>query len=144
MMWCWGLQILCKIRDFLCGECLYCAVLSSNTVSFGRFVPTFRTNILPPSSVHKWSWRKYFHIYGCDYRRVMDWWMNLLITYTHHTELQVITALSLISTRYKSLLQLLCLRRYCTANIPQLNYSAISSQPPLQNSTDPLPQLALL
>jgi hypothetical protein len=28
--------------------------------------------------------------------------MNLLITYTHHSELQVITALSLISTFYKS------------------------------------------
>jgi hypothetical protein len=36
-------------------------------------------------------------------------------------------------------LQLLCSRRYCPANIPQLNsqlnYSAISFQPPLQNST---------
>jgi hypothetical protein len=37
-----------------------------------------------------------------DYRRGMDWWMDLLTTYTHHSELQVITALSLISTVYKS------------------------------------------
>jgi hypothetical protein len=36
-----------------------------------------------------------------DYRRGMDWWMDLLTTCTHHSELQVITALSLISTLYK-------------------------------------------
>jgi hypothetical protein len=33
------------------------------------------------------------------------------------------------------ILQLLSSRRYCLANIQQLNYSAIFSQPPLQNST---------
>jgi hypothetical protein len=32
----------------------------------------------------------------------MDWWMDLLTTYTHHSELQVITALSLNSTVQKS------------------------------------------
>jgi hypothetical protein len=30
------------------------------------------------------------------YKRGMDWWMDLLTTYTHHLELQVITALLLI------------------------------------------------
>jgi hypothetical protein len=39
----------------------------------------------------------------CDYRRGMGWWMDLLTTYTHHLEIQVITTLSLISTLYKSL-----------------------------------------
>jgi hypothetical protein len=34
----------------------------------------------------------------CDYRRGMDWWMDLLATNTSLFELQVITALSLIST----------------------------------------------
>jgi hypothetical protein len=38
----------------------------------------------------------------CDYRRGVNWWMYLLTDYTHHSELQVITALSLISTFYKS------------------------------------------
>jgi hypothetical protein len=33
---------------------------------------------------------------------VMYWWVDLLNTYTHHLELQVITALSLISTLYIS------------------------------------------
>jgi hypothetical protein len=37
----------------------------------------------------------------CGYRRGMDWWMDLLTTCTHHSELQVITAPSLISTLYK-------------------------------------------
>jgi hypothetical protein len=52
-----------------------------------------------------------------DYRRGMDWWMDLLTTYTYHPELQVITALSLIFTLYKlpqhllSLFYLLCLHR---------------------------------
>jgi hypothetical protein len=39
----------------------------------------------------------------CDYRRGMDWWKYLLTTYTHNSELQEITTLSLISTLYKSL-----------------------------------------
>jgi hypothetical protein len=41
-------------------------------------------------------------ILGYDYRRSTDLWMDLLTSYTHHSELQVITALSLISTLYKS------------------------------------------
>jgi hypothetical protein len=55
--------------------------------------------------------------------------MDLLTTYTHDSELLALTALSL-------------------ANTPQLviplNYSAISSQPRLQNSTDTLLQLSWL
>jgi hypothetical protein len=38
-----------------------------------------------------------------DYRRGMDWWMDLLTTYTHHSELQALIVLSLISTLYISL-----------------------------------------
>jgi hypothetical protein len=38
----------------------------------------------------------------CDYRRGWDWWMDLLTTYTHHSELQVITALLLTCAFYKS------------------------------------------
>jgi hypothetical protein len=37
-------------------------------------------------------------IWCCDYRRGMDWIFGLLTTYTHHSELHVITALSLIYT----------------------------------------------
>jgi hypothetical protein len=37
-----------------------------------------------------------------DYRRGVDWWMALLTTYVHRSELQVITAPLLISTLYKS------------------------------------------
>jgi hypothetical protein len=37
-----------------------------------------------------------------DYRRGLDWWMDLLTPYTHDWELQVITAPSLISTILKS------------------------------------------
>jgi hypothetical protein len=39
----------------------------------------------------------------CDFRRDMNWWMDLLTTSTHGSELQVITALPLICTVYKSL-----------------------------------------
>jgi hypothetical protein len=38
-----------------------------------------------------------------DYRRGLDWWVDLLTTYTYNSELQVITALSLICTLYESL-----------------------------------------
>jgi hypothetical protein len=41
-------------------------------------------------------------VYGCDYRRGMDWWTDLLTIYTHHSELQVITAPPLISILYIS------------------------------------------
>jgi hypothetical protein len=45
----------------------------------------------------------YCHVYECDYRQGMDWWINLLTTYTHDSELQAITAPLLISTIHKSL-----------------------------------------
>jgi hypothetical protein len=38
----------------------------------------------------------------CDYRRGLNWWKDLLTTYTHDSELQVITAPPLISTLHKS------------------------------------------
>jgi hypothetical protein len=38
----------------------------------------------------------------CDYRRDLDSVLDLLTTYTQHSEQQVITALSLISILYKS------------------------------------------
>jgi hypothetical protein len=38
-----------------------------------------------------------------DYRRGLDWWMDLLTTYKHDSELHTITALSLIYIPYKSL-----------------------------------------
>jgi hypothetical protein len=37
-----------------------------------------------------------------DYTRGMDKWMDLLTTYTHHPQLQLITALPLISKLYQS------------------------------------------
>jgi hypothetical protein len=80
----------------------------------------------------------------CDYRRDMDWWMDLLTTYTPHSELQEIIALSLIFTLYKSLhgksppvCSVFTSRSVATASNngdsstsrPQVR----SSQPPIQN-----------
>jgi hypothetical protein len=45
--------------------------------------------------------QKYCHVLG-DYRRGLHSWMDLLATYTHDPELQVITAPLLISTIHKS------------------------------------------
>jgi hypothetical protein len=99
----------------------------------------------------------------CDYRQGMDWWMDLLTPYTHHLELlsPISTLyrssqhpLSLFQTAMSStavpwqrlitveILQLPALRSSChscpcrTLVNCQLNYSAISSQPPLQSSTE--------
>jgi hypothetical protein len=98
----------------------------------------------------------------------MDWILDLLISCTHHSKLQALTALSLISTLYKSpqhslslfqyamswqaipwqrvltveILQLPALRSSCRSHPCrtlvncQFNYSAISSQPSLQSSTE--------
>jgi hypothetical protein len=41
-------------------------------------------------------------ISGFDYRRGLDWRMDLLTTYTHDSDLQSLTALSLTFTLYKS------------------------------------------
>jgi hypothetical protein len=38
----------------------------------------------------------------CDCRRGMHWWTDLLMTYTHHLEIQVIILLLLVSTIHKS------------------------------------------
>jgi hypothetical protein len=85
-------------------------------------------------------------IYLCEYIRGMDWWMDLLTTYIHHSELQVTTALSIISTLYKSPQHLLNLFPACLFISRSLatasnsgDYSAsraqvLSSQPPVQNS----------
>jgi hypothetical protein len=104
-----------------------------------------------------------------DCRRGMDWILDLLTTWTHHSELQLITAPSLISTLSKSQQNPLSLFPACyifnsrplttatNSGDPspsythvvalrrifhnwnlvncQPNYSAISSQPPLQSST---------
>jgi hypothetical protein len=83
-----------------------------------------------------------------DYRRGMDWWMDLLTTYTYHLEQQVITVLSLIATLYKSLQYLLSLFPACYLFIRRALAAAcnsgdssvsraqvLSSQPPMPNST---------
>jgi hypothetical protein len=38
----------------------------------------------------------------CNYRQCLDWWMDLLTTYTHDWKVQIITALPLISTIHRS------------------------------------------
>jgi hypothetical protein len=78
----------------------------------------------------------------------MDWWMDLLTTYTHHSELRIITALSLTSTLYKSTQHPLSLFPACCIFISRSlatacnsgDYSislakVLSSQPPVQSST---------
>jgi hypothetical protein len=45
----------------------------------------------------------YCHDLGVTIDRVLDWWVNLLTTYTRDLELQTITALLLIYTLYRSL-----------------------------------------
>jgi hypothetical protein len=86
----------------------------------------------------------------CDYRRSMDWILDLLSTYTHDSELEAITASSLISTIHKSPPHPLSLsqpavslpvvpwQRLLTVEILQLQALRPSLQTPLQNSTDNL------
>jgi hypothetical protein len=87
------------------------------------------------------------HIVTCrgDYWRGLDWWMDLLTTYTHDWELQAITESPLISTVHKSPQHYKPFPAYyvitsrslatasdsgdCSASCAQ----ALSSQPPVQN-----------
>jgi hypothetical protein len=84
----------------------------------------------------------------CVYRRGMDSWMDLLTTYTHHLELQVITPLSIISMLYISPQHLLGLFTACCVFISRSLATAsnsrdssasrvqvLSSQHPVQNLT---------
>jgi hypothetical protein len=74
----------------------------------------------------------------------LDWILNLLITYTHHSELQAITAPPLISTIHKSPTHFSCRVFICrslatTSNNGNSSASCaqvLSPQPPLQNSTE--------
>jgi hypothetical protein len=90
-------------------------------VGSDRLLPGFRMEFLPPSSSYV-LWRMHTtslevlisiclnmsrHIVEkcnctCDCRRGLDWWMNLLTTYTQDSELQAIIAPLLISTIHKS------------------------------------------
>jgi hypothetical protein len=83
-----------------------------------------------------------------DYRRGLDWWIDLLTTYTYDSELQVITAPPLISTIRKSPQHPLSLfpARYIfiSRSLATASYSGdssasraevLTSQPSMQNWT---------
>jgi hypothetical protein len=84
----------------------------------------------------------------CDCRRGMGWRINLLTTYIHHSEPQVITALLLFSTIHRSPQHLLSVFPACcvfnsrslavASNIGDSSGSrpeVLSPRPPVQNST---------
>jgi hypothetical protein len=83
----------------------------------------------------------------CDYRWDLEWWLDLLTTYTQDSKLQAITAPPLISTIHKSQ-HLLTLFTDCCVFISHSLAMAdnsgdssvsrtqvLSSQPPMQNTT---------
>jgi hypothetical protein len=82
-----------------------------------------------------------------DYRRDCDWWMDLLTTFTHDSDLQAIAASTLISTIHKSRQNLRSLFTACcvftsrslittfkSADSSASSAQILSSQPPVQNS----------
>jgi hypothetical protein len=92
-------------------------------------------------------WHQYAWFRG-DYTRRMDWWMDLFTTYTRQSELEVFTALSLISTIHKSPHHPLNIFPACCSFISRFLATAFNSgnssasrvqvlslQSPLQNST---------
>jgi hypothetical protein len=123
--------------------CSYCLPLFVKQVSF---------------VLHKqcnwWQMKKNFVTCMCDYRRGLDWWMNLLTTYTDDSELPAITAPPLISIIHKSpqhplsLFPACCIftsRSLATAsNSVESSVSRaqiLRSQPPVQNSLSSLSQV---
>jgi hypothetical protein len=79
-------------RPYMCTVCMYVCVSVCVLVSAFAWVLGHTNNIAD----------KILSLFMCEYRQGMDWWMDLLKTYTHHSKLQVITGLSLISILYKS------------------------------------------
>jgi hypothetical protein len=88
------------------------------------------------------SKKSYCHVYECDCRRGLDWWLDLLTTYTHDSELQAITTPPLITTAHAKpfpacfiffgpSLTTASNSGYSSASRAQV----LSSQPPMQNST---------
>jgi hypothetical protein len=71
-------------------------LLNSSSCHFLRYLPVPFFSGLNILSTQHWSTLTFLGV--CDYRRGMDWLVNLLATCIHHSELQVITALLLIST----------------------------------------------
>jgi hypothetical protein len=132
----------CKVRTmfFLIHVCL-----GNNTVAVAEQVmdiPSLYNEILGENMSLNCC-----HVFRGDYRRNMDWWMDLLTTYTNHSELQVIAALSLISKIHKSPQHPLSLFPPCSAFISRSLATASNrenssasraqispSQPPAQNS----------
>jgi hypothetical protein len=62
-----------------------------------------------------------------NYRRGLDWWMDLLITYIHNSELQVITAPSLLSIIRKWLQHPLSIFQACYVVISRSLATAANS-----------------
>jgi hypothetical protein len=141
---------LSQVRDWLLCPLVYVAILItwnkfsySYNISYSIFIDH---KFIP---VSKLLFMKYYivTIYGCDYRRGLNWWMYLLTTYTHHSKPQVIAALWLISTLYKSPQHPLSLYPACCVISRSLVTASksgdsstsralvLSSQPPMQNST---------
>jgi hypothetical protein len=74
--------------------------------------------------------------YMCDYRRGLDWWMDLFTTYTHDSELKAITAPPPIFTIHKSPQHPLSRSLAMASNSEAFSASlaqAFSSQSPVQN-----------
>jgi hypothetical protein len=84
------------------------SVTSTNSHSVDCYTFINHPNLRPyivtivTASLNKELEKIYCHVYECDYRQGVIWWMDLLTTYTHHSELQLITELSLIYILYKS------------------------------------------
>jgi hypothetical protein len=59
----------------------------------------------------------YCHVLWSDCKRGLDWWIDLLISLPHNSELQVITVPSIISAIHKSLLQTLSLLQLAVSKV---------------------------
>jgi hypothetical protein len=83
---------------------LMCALGLSrqHSITYPRTQPSLNSKAADGWTCSKEVWLYCIATYICDYRQGLDWWMDLLITYTHNSELQAVTAPSLISTIHKA------------------------------------------
>jgi hypothetical protein len=80
----WLAEHIAPLRWRYCSTYIEC-ILRQTNIRHGSIIGRLYVQLLWYCEVNK-----YCHVFVCDYRRGLDWWMDLLNAYTHDSELQAL------------------------------------------------------
>jgi hypothetical protein len=152
-----GLRYAHNLFSWALISALICSMITSRLSKSTMIIPLLGSNLMVHNlrssttqsnrSINPTTSDTSCHNLGWHYRRGLDWCMDVLTTYKHHLELQIITALSLMLTIFKSTQHALSpfpdcsifVSRFLATIFNSEDSSALcdqvsSSQPPGQNS----------